>query len=156
MFAEIGRLLWIIIVGIGGFKILMGLPWALCGRMQFRATIHTPKKKVNIYFILCILFIQCAYLHFFSPQEMISALQFSFGLGVPVGILGLALYSWALKQKKKGTSLSPWIKDESEPMLNKIEYSDYLNNCLGFSAIFLATFIFFTDFFDVLVRIFIK
>ncbi len=44
MFAEIGRLLWIIIVGIGGFKILMGLPWALCGRGQFRATIFLGFK----------------------------------------------------------------------------------------------------------------
>jgi len=136
MLAKIGRLLWIIVIGAGGFKVLMGLPWVLCGRGQFKAIIHTPKKKVNIYFILCILFIQYAYLHIFSPQKMIPALQFSLGLGIPVGILGLVLYSWTLKQKKEGISLSPWIEDEDEPMLNEIKYSDYLNNCLGFSVIF--------------------
>ena len=150
MLTDIVRLLWIIIVGVGGFKILMGLPWV------FRSAIHTPKKKINIYFILCILFIQYAYLYYFSPQEMNTAFQFSFGLGIPVGILGLVLYSWALERKKKGLSLSPWIEDEGEPMLNKIEYSDYLNNCLCFSVICLFIFIFYTDFFDVLVRIFIK
>ncbi len=153
---ELVKLFIIIIIVASGIKILIGLPWTLCPRFFFAAVLHTPKRKINIYFILFCLFIQYIYLHFFSPQEIISALEFSFALGIPIGILGLVLYAWTLKQKREGRSFAPWVKveDEAEPMLSKIEYTDYLNNCLGFSAIFLAIYIFFEDFFNVLVGLF--
>lgn len=70
------------------------------------------------------------------------------GVGIFIGL------SWALKQREQGKPSASYTRDDGEPMLEKIQFDDYINNALGFSAVFLAIFVFYVDFFDVIVRIF--
>lgn len=197
MFTQILRLFWIIIIVAGAIKVFSGLPWALGGEdWTWKVDINIPKKKVNIYFILAVLLIQCIYSYFFLYDEIKSVLQFSFGVGIPIGMMGMAIYHWVYKRKKEGKTTSPFLIDEDnditelldmmrkscpenklaafeeesrkistefaqEPKKNNagflnISWKDYLNNALGFSAIFFAAYIFFIDFFKILLQFFIK
>ena len=76
---EIGRLLWIIIMLVGAFKIFNGLPWVI--RLHTGPSLHMPKKKVHIFFILLILSLQYLYLQWFLSSEGRIILQVGFFAG---------------------------------------------------------------------------
>lgn len=48
----------------------------------------------------------------FLFKEINSALQLSFGVGIPVGIMGAAIYYSVCKSKKEGKSVSAFINDD--------------------------------------------